>query len=194
MAAIAETVRILKQDTVEATKALLVQTAKREHAKIMAADPAPQSFVRIVDGIVGAAEDRARPDGIIIYQYRRLDEVVEFAMETLFDLSPVLSGEYRLSHTIMVDGIAERNLKHWKPGSEISIMNQLPYSRKIEVGKMKMRVSGTSRVYQRALRKIMDRFGNLVTVRFTYRSARGAPTKGADRDSYRFPTLVIRER
>ena len=61
-------------------------------------------FTRNVDGREGASEESVRPDGVITYIYPRLDAVVQFAMEVLFDLSPVLSGEYRNSHTLFVDG------------------------------------------------------------------------------------------
>lgn len=204
MATIGETIRIIKQETLEATKELLVRTAKAEHAAIMRKQPVPQGFTRIVDGRVGAAEESVRADGVIVYQYRRLDEIVQFAMETLFDLSPVLSGEYRRSHVILIDGIAQPDLKSWSQGSEISISNPLPYSRKIEVGKMTMRVPGTSKVYQQAQRIVAGRFGNVVTVRFTYRSMLGnverqiraatAKAREQERASLRFPALVIRER
>jgi hypothetical protein len=94
-------------------------------------------------------------------------------METLYDLSPVLSGGYRNSHMLLVNGIGARNLADLTPGDEVSIMNPLPYSRKIEVGKMQMRVPGTSKVYQAARRKVMARFGNLISVEFTYRAFLG---------------------
>ncbi|MBT9370277.1 hypothetical protein [Rhizobium sp. CSW-27] len=167
---IGETVRVLKQDTEDATRDLLVRTAKREHAKVMAADPKPQAFVRIVDGVLGAPEERARPDGVIVYQYQRFDEIVQFAMETLFDLSPVLSGDYRNAHMITIDGVPATGLKDWKPGSEITILNPLPYSRKIEVGSMTMRVAGSDKVYQQARRIVMGRFGNVASIQFTYRA------------------------
>ncbi|MBX4944636.1 hypothetical protein [Rhizobium binae] len=170
---IGEHIRVLKQENLEATRALIVSTAKSEHAKVMADPPVPQSFVRIVDGAVGAIEERVRPNGVIIYQYRRLDEIVQFAMEALYDLSPVLSGEYRNSHMLLINGVEARNLADLNSADEISIMNPLPYSRKIEVGKMQMRVAGTSKVYQSARRKIMARFGNLVSVDFTYRAFLG---------------------
>lgn len=216
-APIAETIRILKQDTEALTKELIVSTAKREHARIMSAEPRPSSFVRIVDGSVGAPEERVKPAGVIVYQYQRIAEIVQFAMETLYDLSPVLSGDYRNSHQIMLNGRPVNNLSDWKQGDEVSITNTLPYSRKIEIGKMKMRVSGTSKVYQQARQKIMARFGNIVSVEFTYRAviaghgvdqAKTATRKrkatgdfektlkrGAHNQSdRRFPVIVITER
>lgn len=165
-----ETIRILKQDTEKLTQQLIVSTAKREHAAIMGDEPRPTSFIRIVDGMVGAAEERVKPDGVIIYQYQRIAEVVQFAMETLFDLSPVLTGAYRNAHQMMLNGMVVANLANWRSGDEVTITNTLPYSRKIEVGKMKMKVSGSAEVYQQARRKIAARFGNVVSVQFTFRA------------------------
>ncbi|CAN7508815.1 hypothetical protein [Pararhizobium sp. LjRoot238] len=170
---IAETFRIIKQETIAATKALLVKTAKAEHAKVMAAAPAPSSFVRIVDGRVGATEETAKADGRIVYQYRRMDEVVEFALKTLRDLSPVLSGDYRKGHVMFLNGLPAADLSTFRDGDDLMITNYLPYARKIEVGKMQMRVAGSSKVYQQARRLVMARFGNSVSVEFTYRAVIG---------------------
>ena len=148
----------------------LAAFAKREHGKIMRADPRPSSFRRFVDGREGAPEEAVKPFGVIEYHYQRLSEVVQFAMETLFDLSPVLSGRYRHSHTIFVNGVAVSDLKSWKPtDGEIYIVNPLPYARKIELGKQKMRVPGSDKVYQQAAQIVKRRFGNIAAVKFTYR-------------------------
>ena len=199
---------------------VLIAAAKREHALVMSAEPRPTRFTREVDGVAGAPEEQVKLGGIIRYRYPRLEEVVRFAFETLFDLSPVLSGEYRNSHTMFINGGAARNLADWDGNGEIVITNPLPYSRKIEIGKMKMRVSGTDRVYQQAAQKVKRRFGNQANVEFTFRgivggampdplqdapllkrarNARGQFTKTGAARSYnsrnlRFPALVIRPR
>ncbi|WP_158673473.1 hypothetical protein [Bosea sp. FBZP-16] len=148
----------------------LVALAKSEHGKVMQASPIPSSFRRFVDGREGAPEEAVKRFGVIEYHYQRLGEVVQVAMDTLFDLSPVLSGEYRRSHTLFVGGVAVRNLKGWQPqsGDEIYIANPLPYARKIELGKMKMRVPGSERVYAQAEQILRRRFGNLAAIKFTF--------------------------
>jgi hypothetical protein len=90
-------------------------------------------------------------------------------MQTLFDLSPVLSGEYRNGHRIFLNGFAADNLKNWKPGDDVSITNTLPYARKIEMGSMTMRVPGTDQVYAQALKIVRARYGNVADVSFTFR-------------------------
>lgn len=170
---VAEAFRVAAQKTLDATRALLVETAKKKHAEVMARDPRPASFTRYVDGREGAPEESVRPAGVIVYRYPRLEQVAQFAMETLFDLSPVLSGDYRSAHLLFLNGEPVANLKGWRPGDEISISNPLPYARKIEVGSMTMRVPGTDLVYQQARRKVMSRWGNVAKVDFTFRAIMG---------------------
>jgi len=180
--------------TLEQTHQILVETARREHAKIMADDPRPGAFRRWVDGVQGASEAAVKPFGVIEYQYQRLDLVVQFALETLFDLSPVLSGDYRLAHTLFLNDLAVPNLRDWKPGDVVGIVNFLPYARVIEHGKMKMRVTGTDRVYAQAERIVLRRFGNLAKTRFTYRGIiDGVAAEGTSSD-VRYPALIISER
>lgn len=189
---VGETFRVAKEGCLRQMHAALVATAKREHGRVMAAGPRPVSFVRIVDGREGAAEETVRPAGVIVYRYPRLEMVAQFAMETLYDLSPVgppERGHYRDAHTLVVEGVAVTNLKRWRSGQEIVITNLMPYARKIEVGAMTMRVPGSARVYQQARRKVMARYGNLARVEFTYRAFAGS---GGDA-KLRYPCLVIRE-
>lgn len=150
----------------------LAAFAKREHGKVMKATPRPTAFRRTVDGRLGAAEETVKPYGVIEYHYQRLGEVVQFAMDTLFALSPVREGDYRRAHTLFVGGVAVRDLKSWQPGpnDEIYIVNPLPYARKIELGKMKMRVPGSDRVYSQAAQIVRRRYGNLAAVKFTYQT------------------------
>jgi hypothetical protein len=171
--ATAEVFRVAGQQTVEATRKLLIRTAKAKNAEVMGRDPRPATFTRYVDGKQGAAEEAVEATGTIVYRYPRLELVAQFAMETLFDLSPVLSGDYRNAHTLFLDGMPVSDLKSWRPGDEISISNPLPYARKIEIGKMKMRVPGTDHVYEQARRKVMARYGNMARIDFTYRALIG---------------------
>lgn len=187
---------VARQATEEATKRLFVKTAKARHAEVMRTEPRPVRFTRNVDGREGASEESVRPDGVITYIYPRLDAVVQYALEVLFDLSPVLSGEYRNSHTLFVEGAAARDLKGWS-GGEIVISNTVPYARKIELGVMKMRVPGSSRVYDMAEREVRARYGNIAAIFYTYRGIVGGGVssgRAGNKSDLRYPALVIRER
>lgn len=168
--AVSRQIAVAANDTMEEFHLYVAAVAKREHRAIMATDPRPNSFKRYVDGVEGAVEEAVRANGVIVYDYERMSEIVQYAMEVLFDLSPVDSGRYRTSHEIYIDGLGAGDLKNWAPGMEVAITNRQPYARKIEVGHMTMTVPGTDMVYQRARRKLLARFGNLVDVQFTYRA------------------------
>ncbi len=196
---------IAAQKTIAETQKLLVKVAKREHAKVMATAPRPISFSRFVDGRKGATEETVKANGTILYTYPRLDLVAQFAMETLVRLSPVLSGQYRNSHTLFLNGAAVSNLKNFKSGDEVTISNFVPYSRKIEIGKMNMRVPGN--VYERAKRIVQARYGNMAAIDFTYRgligrasgsgtlvNPRTAKGRAHNRASLRHPVMTISER
>ncbi|MHA6690595.1 hypothetical protein [Devosia sp. A449] len=185
------------QATREETQKQLAALGRREHARVMQDDPRPARFTRTVDGVRGAQEEQVRADGTIIYEYPRLDDVVRFAMETLFDLSPVLSGEYRLRHQLFVGGVEARNLSDWDGASEILITNPLPYSRKIEMSTMTMRVPGTDRVYEEAASVVAARYGNTARVQFGWQGVVGGATASGlvgNKSINRFPTLFISER
>lgn len=218
VANVSELVRVLKQGDAVATKEFIVATAKREHARVMADEPAPSSFVRFVDGQLGAREEQVRPDGRIVYQYSRIEEVVEFALATLRQISPVLTGRYKDAHEVFLNGKPVADVKEYRAGDDLMITNLQPYARKIEVGKMVMRVAGTSKVYQQARRLIMNRYGNSASIEFTYRAniagravdqaktatKRRKATPGSfeatlapgvhNKPDMRYPCLVIRER
>lgn len=189
-----EIFRIAAKGTAEEVRKALIATAKREHARIMSTEPKPQRFSRTVDGIAGAREEQVKAGGIIRYRYHRLEQIVQFAMETLFDLSPVLSGEYRNSHALFVDGVASSNLSGWDGTGEIVIMNPLPYARKIEVGAMKMTVPGSDHVYEQAAQVVRRRFGNQASITFTFRGFVAGGTgmgKAYNKSDVRYPALLI---
>jgi hypothetical protein len=189
--------RAAAKATLAETHAAHVALAKREHARIMQAEPKPARFTRTVDGVPGAVEEAVKIGGVIRYNYNRLDEVVRFAMDTLFDLSPVLSGEYRMRHQLFVGGVQAANLQSWDGSSDIIITNTLPYSRKIEMSTMTMRVPGTDRVYEEAASVVARRFGNVAKVLADWQGVVGrvtaSGTKG-NKSGNRYPCLRIRSR
>lgn len=184
--------RVAAKGTVEEVRKVLIATAKREHARIMQTEPRPKRFVRAVDGVTGAREEQVKSGGVIRYRYQRLEEVVRAAMELLFELSPVLSGEYRMAHTLFVDGAAASDLSTWDGTGTIIITNMMPYARKIEVGKMVMRVPGTDHVYQQAELLLRRQHGNQANIKFNYRGIVGG--RAGNKSSNRYPALEISER
>jgi hypothetical protein len=151
------------------TQQQLVAKAKQLNKEIMDAAPHPLAMVRHVDGVRDAPEETVKPDGVIVYDYDRLDQVVEFALETLRQLSPVDSGDYARGHVVMLNGEVVDGLGSWKPGDRITISNPEPYARKIEIGKNGYRANG--HVYDKAERLVNRRFGNMATAFLIYDTA-----------------------
>lgn len=163
----------------------IARVAKEGHARIMKTPPEPSDFVRRVDGVRGAREEAVKTNGVIIYTYMRLQPIVDFAIETLRELSPVLTGNYLASHTLYVGGAPAMDASGAMAGETVFISNPQPYARKIEMGRMVMTVSGTDKVYQQAEQRIKRRFGNQAWIKFTYFDAG---------DDGRSPALSIRAR
>lgn len=195
MAGVSTSFSVAMQKTLAETQKLIVKTAKTEHAKVYHGSPRPASFERFVDGRKGAVEETVKATGVILYTYSYLDLVAQFAMETLYRLSPVLSGTYRLSHTLFLNNLAVANLKGFKSGDEVTISNPVPYARKIEVGRMTMSVPG--HVYERTARIVRSRYGNIANIGFTYRGFVGGAVlvgRAGNKAALRYPVIIISER
>lgn len=112
----------------------------------------------------------------IVFRYVYMQRVVDFALQTLREMSPVGSigddhpGLYRDSHIVFLNGHVVPDIAQWRPGDQINISNPVPYARKIELAKMKM--SLPPNVYERAAQIVGARFGNSVIVKFTFMPVR----------------------
>lgn len=106
----------------------------------------------------------------ITFRALPMGEIVEFALQTLREKSPVASGLYRDSHMAFVNGRVVSGDLQWKPGDTIHISNPVPYSRKIEAGRMRMSVP--PHVYEQSQQVVAGRFGNQVAVRFVFMPVR----------------------
>ncbi len=214
-------------------KGRLVAIAKGKHAAIMGRYPRPVGFTRFVDGRMGVLETAVNVFGVIHYIYdrsqigferdlkqtvARLDEIALYALEILRSISPVGSGKdphpglYRDSHVLFLNKQPVDNLSAWKPGDEISISNEVEYSRIIEVGNHKGRLPLL--VYDRAKDIVDEKYGSDAKIEFTWRGIitqqfgksgpnpyrRTGPKPGRatrrpgaiqNRSEIRYPTIVI---
>ena len=136
-----------------------------------------------VDGRKGAPLASVRPDGVVVAEWSLHTEVLAWIGEALLKASPQLTGRYEASHVLFVDGV-EHEPTDPIPDFEFAVfMNTVPYARKIERGLSDQAPDG---VYQAVAAVARQRFGNIVKVRFTYRSMTG-PKSQADRQ----PAIVV---
>lgn len=166
--AIKEQFAAVRRDSVPALSYRIAQIARAANAAVMAIEPKPLGYLRTVDGVAGAPEEAVRPHGLIVYQYQRLDLVIEFALDALRTLSPRLSGSYSEAHTVFINGQPAQAPYVISADDNVIIANTQPYARKIEVGHMKMSVPGTDHVYAQAEQIVGERFDDLVQVKFTF--------------------------
>lgn len=113
----------------------------------------------------------------IVYRATYMQDVVDFALATLRDRSPVGSppgdahpGLYRDMHKVFLNGHVVADVGAWRPGDQINIANPVPYARKIEAGRGKMSVPG--HVYEDAALIVAARFGNQAAVKFVFMPVR----------------------
>lgn len=127
-----------------------------------------------VDGRPNAPLETVKPDGgTIRFEFEIVVDALQFIAATLTAKSPVRTGRYRDSHTLFADGV-EASVVNPPPAESYVFLSRLPYARKIEAGRMKMTVPGSSHVYEQTRQIAARRFGNVAAIRFTYRSVAGA--------------------
>lgn len=151
-------------------KRLHVATAKGIKATEMRTNNfKPAEVQTIVDGRTPATEDDVKPFGVITYRFGSIVQIAFEIRDWLMENSPAISGEYRESWFAIINGatVAWDALEGaWKPGDEIWISNDQPYSRMLEVGKKRFTVP--LHLTHKAVVNGNRRFGNLVRLRDTF--------------------------
>jgi hypothetical protein len=120
-----------------------------------------------VDGRRDVAEEQINIPGRIVYEFPIWAAVIRFALDFLQRRSPRASGAYANSHFAMVAGgqIDVTALDQVSETDAVTITNDQPYARKIEVGHMRMSVP--SGVYEDARQAVQSRFRGVVKVQHT---------------------------
>jgi hypothetical protein len=108
------------------------------------------------------------PDsGTIIAEYRMVDDVLKWIMQTLRDRSPYLSGDYKRGHRLLADG-RECDPDNPPLASSYTFVNVVPYTRRLEVGKTEsgrdFLISVPNKIYARTYADAKARFGNAAKI------------------------------
>lgn len=142
---------------------------RAEHRKIVEAEN-PSSHRVFVDGREGAAPETVKLGGVIVSRYSYLAEVAAFALETLREISPVDSGDYKASHFLLHDGGEVPELP--EAALEFFVTNDVPYARKLHVRHYGF--TAPPGVYERAREMVAQRFGNSVDCQVRFIDLAGA--------------------
>lgn len=159
-------------------KAFLVRTARAGHARIMAEQTARGGFVPEWEAYANRPGnsnlDSVVLPGPIVYRYRYIKEMIAVALEELRKASPVVSGAYRDSHTLFINGIATNVIPNTlEPGTEVFIANPVPYARRLEVGLTESGrpfvIQVEPRIYERVMKRVlMPRYRNVAKFTLDY--------------------------
>lgn len=109
--------------------------ARTTRDALIAEGKAPPLFETYVDGRHGAREEEVRPDGAILYRFNTVGLAAAFAIAYARERSPRISGEYRASWFLVVDGRPFAGDPAAIPaGATVMVTNHAPYHRKIDTG------------------------------------------------------------
>ena len=140
--------------------------------------------VVVPDGMPRRDYLQVKPFGRIEFVARTsMAEAVRWALTELQKRSPVLTGRYVSSHTVMINGAEVQGniwvaLRNVQPTDRVQIVNPQPYARKIEGATANKRTGRGKRaalsrqarsgVYRVVLRALVNRFGKALFFDFKY--------------------------
>lgn len=157
-------------------KALLIRTARTGHQKIMA-DASSKGLAPTWEAYANTPGNAdlasVKLPGPIVYNYRYVSDLIQWALDELRKNSPSRSGDYVRSHTIYVNGQPVDVVpKTIGPGDQIYIANPVPYSRKLEIGKTKSGrafvIQVQPKIYQRVFDELKGRARGMSSIRFGF--------------------------
>ncbi|WP_434603813.1 hypothetical protein [Acetobacter oryzoeni] len=173
-------VAINRNMTSAAAHKIVGDRIRKERDDLIQSGAAASQYVQRVDGKLGAPEEAAKFNGgSVTYLFNTLGEATVWALEELRKRSPVHSGAFRKSWAILVNGKGWTDAPGKVPmGSEVRIVNTMPYARKIEVGGQ--RISVPPGIVEGVRRPLMRRFKGIRAQRLFKpvdkgRDARGDP-------------------
>lgn len=161
-------------------KSVIGNRIRKERDDLIASGAAAPGYVRLVDGSLGKPEEDVRlHGGSVTYIFSTIAQATNWALTECRTRSPVSSGAFRDSWSVLVDGKAWTKSPAEIPmGSEVWIVNTMPYARKIEVGGQQIRVP--PRIVESVRQSLMRRYKRVRALRAFKplqggRDARGDP-------------------
>lgn len=110
-----------------------IALARRTLADYMARQTVRPEYRIETDGRHALSEESVKPFGVIVYRFLRMREIARFAIAEAVRLSPERSGRYKKSWFLLVAN-AETPPESVPHDATVTLTNDQPYSRKINVG------------------------------------------------------------
>ncbi|GBR47002.1 hypothetical protein CSR02_02790 [Acetobacter pomorum] len=137
---------------------IVANRIRKERDALIQSGVASAQYVRRVDGKIGLPEEAAKLNGgNVSYIFSTIGAATVWALAELRQRSPCRSGAFRKSWAVLVNGKGWTDAPGKIPmGSEVRIVNTMPYARKIEVGGQ--RISVPPGIVEAVRRPLMRRF------------------------------------
>lgn len=150
----------------EAISQELAKFARASLAEAISSGQGSPIYEKFINSRPGAAEETVIAPGPIVYEFSWWPEIIEFALEYLRKRSPVRSGKFRDSWFVLVNDARIVSAADIPIDARVTITNNQPYARKIEVGHMQMSVPhGVAEDARVAVRRL---YGSILDVRKTF--------------------------
>ena len=166
----------------EEAKAKHIEIAKKVLAEFLSRQQFKPHVSIMVDGHPAANENEVKPFGVIRYNFLRMSEVVQYALDKAREFSPVGTasdtrpghpGLYRESWFTLVDGY-KKDISEIEPLDEVTITNNQPYSRKINTGAAGFERYGPPGVVEKVRQAVLRKYGSIVYAKITFLSLQDA--------------------
>ncbi len=169
-----------------------IAEAARHNVRILGG-PQPRPEI-LVDGRRGAALESVKPEGVIRAEFAApIGMIVREILAMLHTASPVVSGDYRRSHRLFINGVKQRSIPpDFAEGDDIAVGPTVPYARRLEVGRTEsgraFSLQVPPRIVERTGKVAARRFGRLARISVEYRAI------GGGRSANRSPQITIKVR
>ena len=184
-------------------KALLVRTARAGHVRIMREQLVRSGYLPEWEAYANTPAntniEKVKLPGPIVYRYEYMREIVHEIIKALEAASPHVSGEYKGSHGLWINGLEVATNTPIQRGQEVFVSNTVDYARRIEVGKTDegrafvMQVK--PHIYERIAKKMAVKYENVAHIYFNYVELPNAwEIKGKLGPTYKLPTGKKRKR
>jgi hypothetical protein len=157
--------------------------AQATNRSTLGAEPRYETFV---DGRKGGTLESVQPNGVIVFEFDLVRDVVAWITEQLDAHSPFKTGRYKRSHTIFADGVQVDGPKSIAPDArEIIFVPSVAHARRLEHGWSKQAPNG---VYQVVAALARSRFGNIARIAYSFRALFDVPDLRGDQ---KMPAIVL---
>jgi hypothetical protein len=159
----------------------LAEFSRERLAQAIASGEGAPNYITYVNGRKDAPEESVTAPGPIVYVFNWWPEIITDAMRYLRSrspLSPARGGHkgrkpYRDSFFVMAEGVEvfTRHYKDISPDAEVTITNDAPYSRKLDlqlIGGKSLSVSVPPGIFEDAVQAISADWGALINVKRAY--------------------------